>query len=326
MRMQNSIVGCIVASLLVVGCGDTIKPGSFIDKARVLGVRYEVQGDPGRAWPQRGEALDVSFIVVSPEDLPSASAAVVACKAGTSPGGFAGCDGPPVALAANPAPMQVEGNQIQTVLQIPTDLADDIKSLLVFSLFCYDGDINTSLDGLMSGMSACVDPMKKGEIGFFTIPITDTPPNQIPEIDFVELADSLWRTAAPTEQVGCAGIDGLPSAELIPGDTEQQAEAAIRLHATTGSVETFTVMEGMPPMSVERLEALQISLFTTAGEFTRQFAFIDAEGDVADIKWRLPPAEEVPAEGLLVRMYFVMRDLRGGVDWTSRALCVVPPS
>jgi len=32
----------------------------------------------------------------------------------------------------------------------------------------------------------------------------------------------------------------------------------------------------------------------------------------------------VPSEGRLVRFVFVLRDLRGGIDWTTRTICLVP--
>jgi hypothetical protein len=32
----------------------------------------------------------------------------------------------------------------------------------------------------------------------------------------------------------------------------------------------------------------------------------------------------VPAEGQVVRFTFVVRDMRGGVDWLGRSLCVLP--
>lgn len=74
-------------------------------------------------------------------------------------------------------------------------------------------------------------------------------------------------------------------------------------------------------------EALQISHFTTSGELARSNSAADdllESGTPVTIDWDLPPAEEVPAEGLLVRMTAIVRDGRGGVDRADRALCVLP--
>ena len=43
------------------------------------------------------------------------------------------------------------------------------------------------------------------------------------------------------------------------------------------------------------------------------------------VKWEPPKAATVGAGGQVVTFHFVVRDLRGGLDWTSRALCVVAP-
>jgi hypothetical protein len=61
-------------------------------------------------------------------------------------------------------------------------------------------------------------------------------------------------------------------------------------------------------------------------EDERQFAVVasdDArEAPEVDMKWTPPPAAEVPAAGLEVRMIVVERDLRGGVDFSERSVCV----
>lgn len=73
-------------------------------------------------------------------------------------------------------------------------------------------------------------------------------------------------------------------------------------------------------------EPLRLSFFASAGELPRQFAVVEAadpaETSEVTMAWTPPPVEEVPPEGLTVRIVIVARDLRGGVDFTSRTLCV----
>ena len=73
-------------------------------------------------------------------------------------------------------------------------------------------------------------------------------------------------------------------------------------------------------------EGLRLSFFTTAGELARQFAVVPADAPddapVVEDTWRPPRADEVGPEGLQVRLIIVVRDLRGGVDFTERTLCV----
>jgi hypothetical protein len=83
------------------------------------------------------------------------------------------------------------------------------------------------------------------------------------------------------------------------------------------------------PAPAAALEELQLSSFATAGKLDNQYALIlsdDTRPD-ADVsfKWEPPAVGDVPATGLTVHFHFVVRDGRGGLDWTHRALCVVAP-
>jgi len=75
-------------------------------------------------------------------------------------------------------------------------------------------------------------------------------------------------------------------------------------------------------------ERLQLSRFTTAGKLKSQFSFVEATDDSAStavaVTWDAPEAADVPAAGAAVTFTFVVRDDRGGTDWTTRALCVAP--
>ena len=74
-------------------------------------------------------------------------------------------------------------------------------------------------------------------------------------------------------------------------------------------------------------EVITLSHFTSGGELERQFSVW--EGDVvampegSEIEWT--PTDITPsADGTLVRFWFVARDGRGGLTFTTRAACVVP--
>jgi hypothetical protein len=73
-------------------------------------------------------------------------------------------------------------------------------------------------------------------------------------------------------------------------------------------------------------EALRLSFFAGAGELARQFAVVEADdtraAPVVEMKWTPPLVEDVPAEGMDVKLVIVERDLRGGVDFVERTLCV----
>ena len=97
------------------------------------------------------------------------------------------------------------------------------------------------------------------------------------------------------------GVDGC----VAPG-------AEVELGAVTAGIDRET-------FGADR-ESLRLSFFTSAGELERQFAVVEAD-DPRD------PAEETvtftaPATEGDVSYVVVVRDLRGGVDFTSGTLCV----
>jgi hypothetical protein len=71
-------------------------------------------------------------------------------------------------------------------------------------------------------------------------------------------------------------------------------------------------------------EELRLAHFSTDGGFTRAFSALAADDPehVADVSWEAPST--APVGGQLARFWFVLRDLRGGSSFTSRALCIVP--
>lgn len=72
-------------------------------------------------------------------------------------------------------------------------------------------------------------------------------------------------------------------------------------------------------------ETLQLSHFTTAGELDRQFSVVEAEapaGDAAlDVSFVAKRGHATP-DGRTVHVYLALRDSRGGMSFTKRALCM----
>jgi len=92
--------------------------------------------------------------------------------------------------------------------------------------------------------------------------------------------------------------------------------------------EHYTLVQGDPPVVTPARERLQISQFTTAGKLKSQFAVVEATDESAaptvDVAWDAPEPDAVPASGTAVTFTFVVRDERGGADWTTRTACVTP--
>ncbi len=129
-------------------------------------------------------------------------------------------------------------------------------------------------------------------------------------------------------------LDGQPWAATVGDDpcaVGPRLSGASKDHVignlTDGSDrEAYTALEGSPAVATQTRESLQVSQFVTAGKLKSQFSFVEATDEqpatVVNVTWEAPQAADIPANGLAVTFTFVVRDNRGGTDWTTRALCV----
>lgn len=308
------LIGLALAGLLL-GCADDLTPGSSITRNRVIGARAAVVGDPERAWPRAGEEVEVGFLVVDPGPRRPLTWAFVACPLADAAFGADSCGGDPFAFVLSLDPVV---GAPTFVFEVPSeDALDGAAVLAVLGVICADGLPSTDLES----DDGCVGDRVEETIVAFTLPVSrEAVPNRHPRIGAIELGGVPWTYEpaldAPVE--GCSGVEG------IPRRRSTDVDVPIFIDDAAGSQETFVVEEGDPPREVEDVEDLQISHFTDLGELDRQFSFI--EGDVPDatVDWNPPEEiEEIHPDGSLVRSHFVMRDGRGGVDWATRAFCLV---
>lgn len=93
-------------------------------------------------------------------------------------------------------------------------------------------------------------------------------------------------------------------------------------------------INGVPSMRAQR-ESLDLTSALTIkggelGEFESLIlgSELDAKGQISvsytPPKQSADPLANIPQDGRLVRFYFTLRDQRGGLDYTQRALCLVP--
>ena len=141
-----------------------------------------------------------------------------------------------------------------------------------------------------------------------------------------------WTPAtAPASVEGCRGDPSLPE---VQSDTE---EHTIRMRFDASDREPYRYeieLNGQPTIQTGR-ESLLVShaLSTHGGEMERYFSELDGSDpdaqaeisfDYTPPKQSDEPEERIPDTGRRVRFYFTLRDQRGGVDFITRELCVVP--
>ena len=305
----------LAACIFVAGCGPTFDPASLINGPRVLGARIEVEGAPDRATPVPGETANVTWLVTSGEVTPPPLGWTFAVCAPAAVGGAAlpGCLDAPLA--------RFDGTASPPRIAVPVPAAaalDGAAGLVLYGQICAGPDSLPTFDP-QDGLPGCTGGGRGTTV---SLPIALQLGDEANHNPTAERAFTLDGEAWPPLAAGndpCA-----LGPRVAPGSKDH-----VIGNTTAGSDrEPYTVTVGDPPAAVPARERLQISQFTTAGELKNQFSFVEAtdEGTTTNVEvtWDAPETAEVPAGGVAVTFTFVVRDDRGGTDWTTRTLCVTP--
>ncbi len=310
---------CVLSLLLLPACGDMLENGGRLERPRVLGVRVEIASDPTRASPAPEETATLRWLVASPDDL-AWSGAITACLGAPTKTGVPRCAGEPFAFAQTAAP-SLEPTMAIT-LPPAAVFEGSTGQVLLLGALCAGG--TPSLEG-------CDEAATDGEVVIFGFPASlgAEPPNRHPSIADEAFAIDERAWAPPPAELPATACASRPDDDALPHVGWRAEEDAPSLTVTTRPDDREPYLELVfgeeTPTLVESREELTIALVIGAGELPRgqTVIFDDAALDVT-IPWTPPPREEIPADGLTVELIAVARDGRGGMDWTRRALCLVP--
>jgi len=276
--------------ILLAGCGDPLTPPWLIDKPRVLGARVEAAAEPERAWLRPGEGATVKWLVAAPEGAPALRWAFALCL----PDAHDGC-------AMLLETMTGDGAPTLSFTMPPPEALGAASKLMLAGVFCAGG-----APALVMGAPGCEGMATPTVV---TLPV---------------LLDRGESNHSPSLAAAALTVDGQP---WPPGDgcalrVAADGKAHPVVLSLAGQRETYQSTANAEGTPVARREALQISHFSTGGKLPRQLSFLDDDRDPSDLSvdWTPPPATELPPGP--VRFFFVARDLRGGVDWQTRSLCV----
>jgi hypothetical protein len=291
----------------LAGCDSPFDPVSYVERARVVGARVTVEAEPERAWVKPGETATVTWLTVARQEPTSLQWLFILCL-----GSNGTCEGAPLATLSG------QGNTAAVTFTVPEQatLGERLSPVLLGAI-CADGEL--SFDG-STELPTCTGSHPSQTNAAFTVPVQrGDATNHHPVLtdDRFELGGAPWTaTTAGAPGDPCDASSGLPVVTA--------GKQSIRLVSDGNDRESY--LQGDPP--APSLEELQISQFTTAGELKYAYSSILAtdtrpDADVT-IAWDPPKADEIPAAGMIVQFHFVARDLRDGIDWVHRALCVVP--
>lgn len=299
--------GLAVLSLTSAACDDPLLSQQVIAETRVLAARSEVVGDDDRAWPRPGEETRVRWLVVGPGQVPATSWAFDVCPASPSYAGGSACQDSAFASFSQDAATRSEPS---FTFALPDDVGGEAE-VLVSGVIC-DG-------GTPVGTTSCAGAEKAIPVAF-NIGIDEDPyHNQSPSFAAAELrlGDSSWQQPVASFSAG-EPCSALPEAPEVTGSE------TLTVQLPTG------LREELPDETRDGFEAgadretLELTWYSTLGKLESAFAYVESnEGDPPaerSVVWTAP--ERRKEGGELVRFDFVMRDLRGGSDWTSRVLCL----
>lgn len=296
-RRNGRGLGSLLALLAATACNAPISPLELIDKTRVLGAKVEVAGDATRAAPLPGEDVLVHWLVVAPEPNAAFAYALSACVAAASSSDLPRCAGDALgasqSLAPTPAPPSIE-------FTAPSDATGD-ERLAVLGAVCPAGQALDATSG-----ATCADGSSGLPVSLDFSMDDGNHPNSNPALTDV----SLDGTSLAPETSSTTDCAELPSFRL------GKRRLSVELDPNSRDA-LVPVNEGDPTR-----ESLLLSYFVTYGELDHAFTAIDAGSTATggSVIWTAPPR----TEPLVVRLFVVVRDGRGGSDFTERRLCVTP--
>ena len=299
-----SFVWSLLAALFVLaGCDDSLKSVSLIEETRVLGARVEVASDATRSSPEPGESASLRLFVAAPNEPFNVSYTLSVCPVSPVNSGAPTCAGAPFASTEQAEP---GATAPELDFQVPADL-----------------DLSRTPHGFASALVCPASPLNQPEMG-----AASCADGAGTEVNFeFDLGGPDSENHSPSITAGALTLDGEawlePSAAAAcPGDLPSVTAGSKHTLAITlqdGDFEPLAQTTAIEPAR----ETLLVSQFSNAGKLDHAFLSLSADSPAMDrqVIWQAPASAESPA---LVRFYFVVRDARGGEDFTTRGACLVP--
>jgi len=286
-----------IAGVLLTACVSDLGNPTFIDETRVLAARAEVTGMPGVAWPVPGEEIRVEIVVVDEVAPRPIGFRMEACVESDPRIGASDCEAPPFAEEAREVP-DVEDPAIALI-------APDADRVLVRGVVCA-GSAPAGLDG-------CRDARARPIRFRYSIHVVrgDEERNRNPQLAEARFGDEAWPASPLPLPVPGTPCDASVMAVARAGGEPIELSVAV----TPESTESFLTPDEEP-----EVEVLQVSHHATAGALDQAFSFITSPEQLSQVRWT--PPGEVAEAGVLVGLWHVVLDHRGGTWVVERWACV----
>jgi hypothetical protein len=280
---MKKTAACVVLAVFFLGCEDPLKPAERIDEPRVLGVRVSTVTADATLVP--GEPASAQVLLAGPTGALAAQLAYRLCLAVDSQRGVPYCDGEAFAEGTLDASAAID-------FQVPPSLAPGAR-LALLGAAC------------TSGEPALAENPRDFSCGGLATPLRFS-------FDAWTLADEV--NANPDLSAAFVTLGG-EGVELVEASASPRCDAADAFEVAAGAAHLLELDLGEGAR--ESRETLQVSHFSTAGDYERQFSFVGPEQAP-----RLSLTWQAPVEVGPVTQFLVVRDGRGGVSWLTWSLCV----
>jgi hypothetical protein len=298
MTRVSWVFGVCVLAPQLIGCDEDHAGVELIEKTRVLTARVEVAGEPSRASPLPGETVNVRFLVVAPEPEPAFAFSLASCVAIDSASTVPECRGEPIARGASLEPL-AELPSMEFVT--PAELTGS-EWLAVTGVICPAG-------GTLNGETTDACSNGRAQAVSVDFPLDDgSAPNTNPTLLTVGL-DGAELSVDTASSEDCSALP------QIKAGSKQHP---LRVEVDPNSRDPLPVVES----SDAPRESLLVSYFITHGILEHAWGSLPSSGTTHAVTTRW----DAPATGdaLVARIIIVVRDGRGGSDFTERRVCVMP--
>ncbi len=298
------VLAWLVSGCAFVGCADPLKDESLIQETRVLGARVEVAGDATRGSPGPGEQAHLGVFVAAPGGSPSVAYAISLCAVAPSNTGFPSCVGSPFASTLQAEPVAFDP---QLDFEVPAELDTSVTPHgFATGIICPNSSALLTSDG---GARCAIGPGAEFAFEFdFAGPGEDNN-NPTFTADSLTLDGATWTASAA--DASCPGT--------IPA-VHAASKHSLGVHLQSSDFDSLVQLSSEDPAQ----ETLLVSQFSDAGTLLHTFASLtpDTPALESDVEWDAP--SKAASSGAVVHFYFVVRDARGGEDFATRELCLVP--
>jgi hypothetical protein len=280
----------------LLGCDDPLKTVELIEEPRVLGARVEVEGDAWRAAPAPGETARATLLVATPELRPTLGFSLKVCAAAARNGARSACASPPFARTS----VDASASEPELQFEVPAEL-DPRGRLLLLGVVCPSSAPTADGEACEGGGGTPI------QLELELARTDDVNTNPELQAEAITFDDAVWPDV-PLTDGDCTGL-GLP-------EVEPESTHAVEVELDESDRDPLLRNSELDPTR----ESLQLAHFVSGGDITRAFETIAWNGDELQrrVDWRAPKAPG------LARIWFVLRDFRGGGAFAERAICVKP--